>query len=806
MFRIGMQPRRRDWLGASALCLVLAATPAIAQDTAASPPGDISTREVLDTPASSGDIIVTARKKDERLLDVPVAVTALGSADLNRYASTSLSKIGEQIPQVAFDKVGGGGNGATFSVRGVGSASGDKGIEQTVAVNIDGVQSSRGKLSILSFFDVQQVEVLKGPQALFFGKNSPGGVISVRSVDPGRTLEGYARAGYEFKANERFVEGAIGGPLSDTLGLRIALRGSKQRGWIRNNAVAGPSPFDPANPLVPADRYAPAEKNVLGRATLLWKPTEDFSANLKVFLADVKENNETAWQVKCGPGTVPSDFGVPDPNNDCKVDGNRSAGALPPAVAQGYPGARDGQPYADTRAALSSLTLNYDAGPLGVTSVTGFYIFNTKPFDNFDGTVFARQVGFNPERTRSFSEELRVASSFDGPLDFTAGAYFETQKRHSAGYGTTGDFTADPRNGQTNTWSRLDRATTDTYSVFGQLSYAITDTLDLTGGARYTNERKKLNIGNAFINTGQFLAPGVPAAVLFLPEGIFIDTSRSDNNVSPEATLTWKPRQNLMIYGAYKSGFKSGGLSSSSILAASATRENLRFRPEKAKGGEIGAKGEFFDRRFTITAAIYRYTYTDLQSTSFDAVNFAFRIKNAGAARTTGAEIDLQLRVSEALRLTAAAGYNRARYTDFVGADCYAGQTVAQGCINGLQDLTGEQLPRAPNFAGNAGFIYDSPITEGIGLGLTGNAAYTDSYWINTTNNPLARQGNFWRLNASVRLHETDDKWELAFIGRNLTNKYYGVYAPDKPGDGVGQVLIGTARPRELLLQGTVRF
>lgn len=757
--------------------------------------------------ASSGDIIVTARKRDERLLDVPVAVSALSGADLSRNAATSLSKIGEMIPQVSFDKVGGGGNGATFTIRGVGSASGDKGIEQTVAVNIDGVQSSRGKLSVLSFFDVQQVEVLKGPQALFFGKNSPGGVISVRSVNPGDKLEGYVRAGYEFNAHERFIEGAVGGPLSDTLGVRVAFRGAKMRGWIRNEAQVGPNPLDPSHPLVPADRYAPGEKDVLGRVTLVWKPVDTFSANLKVFVADVDENNESPWQVKCGPGVAqPSTFGVPDPYNDCKIDGHRSAGAVPPSIAAGFPGARDGQPYAKTRALMSSLTMNYDAGPIGITSVTGYYLFNSKPFDNYDGTVFARQVGYNPERTESFSEEMRAASNFDGPLNFTVGGYYETQKRRSAGYGTVGDFTPDPRNGQTNTWSRLDRASTDTYSVFGQISFAITDQLDLTGGARYTKEKKSLTIGNAFVNTGIFLAPGVPASVLFLPEGQYIDTHRSDDNVSPEVTLTWKPQRGLMLYGAYKTGFKSGGLSSSSILTASSTASSLGFKPEKAKGGEVGIKGEFFDRRLTVTAAGYRYSFSNLQSTSFDAVAFAFRIKNAGAARTTGVEVDAQFRVTDHLRLTGAIGYNRARYTRFTNADCYAGQTDALGCVGGLQDLTGEQMPHAPAWAGNGGFIFDQPLTDGIGIEFSGNASYTASYWVNSTNNPLARQESFWRLNAGVRLHETNDRWELALIGRNLGNQYYSAYSPDKPGDALGQVLVATGRPREVLLQGTIRF
>ncbi len=235
------------------IATVLAASSALSLPgvTAAQQPGSSSTAAGGPSIGGLDEIVVTARKRDERLLDVPVAITAIGGAELARAGATDLAKIGQMLPQVRFEKVGGGGSGATFAIRGIGSASGDKGIEQTVAVNIDGVQSSRGKLSVLSMFDVQQIEVLKGPQALYFGKNSPGGVVAVKTVDPGEKFEGYARAGYEFEARERFVEAAAGGPLSDTLGARLALRASKLDGWLENNAAAGPNPFDPAAPTNP---------------------------------------------------------------------------------------------------------------------------------------------------------------------------------------------------------------------------------------------------------------------------------------------------------------------------------------------------------------------------------------------------------------------------------------------------------------------------------------------------------------------------------------------------------------------------
>jgi len=653
---------------------------------------------------SDAEIIVTARKRDERLLDVPVSITAIGGAELARAGVSDLSRIGQMIPQTRFEKVGGGGSGATFAIRGIGSASGDKGIEQTVAVNIDGVQSSRGKLSVLSFFDVQQVEVLKGPQALFFGKNSPGGVIAVKSVNPGTELEGYVRGGYEFVADERFVEAAVGGPVTDTLGVRVAVRGAKMDGWVRNRAQAGPNPGDPAAPLNLGRSRFPGNKELLGRITLAWSPTPDFDMNLKIFAAKVKENNEFGSpETICDSRyTSPSSQGVEDPDGDCALDGRISTGGLSQAYAgAGWPGSRNGDPYQDTTAILATLTTNYRMENFVISLISGVMQFDSDGFDNYDGTVYGRLTGYTHEKSKSFSQEVRVMTTFNGPFNITTGGYYETTKRESGGAGGAGLLTPDARNGQYNLYTREEVAHSTTYSIFAQGEWTLFPELTLSGGARITREKKRLRVSNIFVNKSQMLTPAVPASAILLPEGVVLRPRRSDSNVSPEVTLTYKPRTNLMTYVSYRTGYKSGGLSSSSVLGATATETNLQFDPEKARGGEIGLKGEFLDRRWTIAATVYRYSFTNLQSTSFDpGPPPVFRLRNAGGARTTGFEMSSQFHVNDMLSLNGALAYNHGRYTEFEGAPCYTGQTAAQGCAGGLQDLTDTRLPYNPAWTG----------------------------------------------------------------------------------------------------------
>ena len=217
------------------------------------------------------EVLVTARKREESLQRVPVAVAVIGQEQLQNTIGNDLTKLGELAPQVSMSQ-GGSGTGAVITVRGVSSGSNDAGLDQSVAVEIDGVPISRGQVMSASTFDLKQVQILEGPQALFFGKNSPAGVVSLRSADPTNELEAYVTPGYEFEADERFVEGAVSGPVTDTLKARLAFRGSSMNGWIRNVATPVRDFINPAitDPGATMGNWGPNERRYAGRLTLLW--------------------------------------------------------------------------------------------------------------------------------------------------------------------------------------------------------------------------------------------------------------------------------------------------------------------------------------------------------------------------------------------------------------------------------------------------------------------------------------------------------------------------------------------------------
>jgi outer membrane receptor protein involved in Fe transport len=170
-------------------------------------------------------------------------------------------------------------------------------------------------------------------------------------------------------------------------------------------------------------------------------------------------------------------------------------------------------------------------------------------------------------------------------------------------------------------------------------------------------------------------------------------------------------------------------------------------------------------------------------------------------------EVDTSYHITRDLQLRLSGGYNRAKYLSFPAAPCYAGQTTASGCAaDGTQNLSGTALVRAPKWNLTGGLTNDMPISGDINLGLSADANFTSGYWLLENQNPVGWQKGFARLNATARLHQVDDNWELALIGRNLTNKYYGIAAAEKPFGTPDAIWVNIGRPREIVLQGTIRF
>lgn len=793
--------RHRLHIAASVLALVSPGT-ALAQDTAQ--PAEQGATE-LDA------IVVTARRREESLIDVPVAVSALSAQALEDAHVTDVTQIAQMTPQLLIAPASGGGGG-TISIRGVGSSYLDPGIEQSVGVLVDNVSVGRGRFIMASQFDLQQVEVLKGPQALFFGKNSPAGVISITSASPTRDFSAMARAGYEFEAEEKFVEAFVSGPISENLLLRVAGKFSDLNGWLKNVAPGGANPIYPFPIPGPSTGDAPAYESYSGRATLRWEPSSDFDATFKVSGNHLSGNGDDAIEGFCAPPALArgqlsttnlATFQqVFDPNSDCRLDKVRAQGALPPQVLNNWPGARDGRSYNRLNTYIGSLVLNYRWDDITLTSVSGYTKLKGRNLGFYDLTSYASVASYLVENTRTWSQELRLASDFDGPLNFVFGGFFEDAKRFNTFQPILGFVGFDPANGNSaytfeNRWDNSG----NTYAAFAQLRYSVLDNLELAGGARYTHEKKEIAGRNLYLNLlGQ--------AFGLLPVGQTVQQDLSFSNWSPEVTLSYKPQDNLMTYVAYKTGFKSGGISTPATISTiyGADPSLLSFAPEKSEGFEAGIKGELAGRSIRFDLIAYRYTFDDLQLTSFEPTLIAYFIKNAGKSRTTGVEGSIAWQASPELGLHASGSYNRARYISFPNAQCHLKIVGTPACANGFYDRSGQRLPRAPKWTFNVGGTYERELGSRLKLGLSAEAIYTGAFLTDEQGSPDGFVDDFWRLNAAVRIGDVDDRWELALIGRNLTDEYYQLVSNDKTFGTPGEYGGFTLRPREIVLQGTVRF
>lgn len=831
-------------LTSTTLTMTLMALPAAAQDTAPSTPSAAPPatqgESTTGSPVATGgihDIIVTARKRQETAQDVPVAVTAISAEQIASRDITSVEKIAAIAPQFNVGRAS-NGSGAQLTLRGIGSSSTSIGIEQSVAVVVDGAYYGQGRVIQEGFFDLARVEVLKGPQALFFGKNATAGVISITTADPTPTPEFQIKGGYEFRSQQYRVEGYASMPLTETLGIRLAARYSKMDGgYYRNVAedvtftdvdavsiLAGGNGNPSSHIATPAAHKAPGEEEFLARGTLKWEPTSRLTVSLKGTV-DFNEVNNSSWNYvayACGNGQTSQLNGYP-----CGKDFVTHQNNMPADVAATYPFAKkDGQLYNRYRSAGGTLNVTYDADLLQLSSVTNYQWNNNRwtcacDFQSSNsGTGPGSTWATENSSWKAFSQEFRALTQFDGPFNMMLGMLYQKTKRDFEQYVMTGGVSnsAAPAGLEYVASAKSSFTKGETMAVFGQLTYKIVPTLELAGGVRYSDETKNSFFTQPYNNpllTGIFRDRNDP-------DGLGEVTARQHfTNWSPEATLTWKPTDDLMVYAAYKTAYKSGGFSNGGINSKLSTDPNadLTFDPEKAQGYELGFKSTLLDRQLRFNVTAFNYKYKNLQVDFFNSPIFAFQTLTADA-RTKGVEAEFQFAPNgvPGLDLHGSINYDKARYTDFPLAPCYAGQTPAEGCNlagNSRQDLGGKSLSVAPRWTGNLGINYEMAVGSAMKLGMNVDAKYSDSYYASAFGNPLSKQGKYVTLDAGIRFGAEDDNWQLAVIGKNLTNRFYVTGVVDGPSTGSGtgtpagvkadQLGFGTL-PRTVMVEVTKKF
>jgi outer membrane receptor protein involved in Fe transport len=784
----------------------------------------------------AGDIVVTARRQGERLMDVPVVVSAMTKVELERYDSSDLTSIGQLTPSVIVANFGANGGGS-IAIRGISSPANQTGFEQAVSVAIDGVQSSNGHIAQLGFFDLQQTEILKGPQALFFGKNNTAGVISLTTADPTPVWMVSGKAGYEFVGDEVQLEGVVSGPITDSLGMRIAVKYANLDGWMRNTAQPMANPFyNPASgapasaaQLPGTSNPRPGSKELLARGTLLFEPESDFKVKLKVFGARTDDAGPGVALQNIGPCAAgfPSVYGIPDPSGDCRPDRYVSTGDVPTAVSASMPKfSGSGINQGHLRAFTSSLSIEKGLGDLFVlNSLSGYSNIKYEWFGGLDHTVFSQLAMYEHTDETAFSQEFRLTSRLEGPLNFMIGAYYshtELNMNNDVSLRTSNYSAALDR---FDSFANVPSQKGKSLSAFTQVRWNLVPEVELAGGVRWSREEKRMSQYNSF-GVGPFATQNTVFATSIDKTPGVLAGRFVDENVSPELTLTWHPEPNKTVFAAYRTGFKAGGFGLTNPMLVSSTIDSINFESEKAKGFEIGAKGLFLENRLRLSVAAFRYKFSNLQVNTYDPAALAYNINNAGELKQTGAEMEANLRVNDILAFHGAVAYVHNRFHNFVG-QCYA-YTFPTGTVRATatpppncsfinstaltlqQDFEGRAPARSPEWSGNIGAVATIPLGTGK-LEFTADGQFSDSYYAADTLVEASKQDAFWLLNGSVSYTSDNDLWKLALIGKNLSNEYYLSFAMDRTGGAsipgaIGEQRAVVSRGREIMLQASFKY
>ncbi len=766
------------------------------------------------------EVIVSARKREESLLKVPVVVNVLTKEEIDRWELNGLESLASNIPELFIGRAS-NGSGSQITLRGIGSGRTTMGMEQSTAVVVDGVYYGHGMFLNEAMVDLSSIEVLKGPQALFFGKNATAGVISFNTANPTDEFEAQVRVGYETTAEDLSGEGFISGPITSTLLGRLAVRVSNMSGgYFDNKAVDTPIGFldlatfeGVVRNQEPNRGGMPGTEAYVARGTLIWMPSERFTGNFKVSVSQ-RDDESNAWNYvlfEC-----PSGFTQPNPAVPCEREFNVHVPNAPAGLGGNLPDMKaDGSSYNEYNSFALTADLSWKLEDAEITSVTNYNWHRNKwgLAQNVESPTSYIAATQNTS-LEAWSNETRYQTYFDQPFNFMVGFYYQDTKREhdQAGAFVPLEISTLPPELQFTSYIKPSGSDAETLSGFGQITWRVVPETELAAGVRYIHETRDSFLVQSYV---------MPALQGLFVQGSPIIADQKFTDWTPEVTISYYPTDELTFFAGYKSAYKSGGFAVSSLIVASAVPSDITFEPETGDGFEVGLKSILMDNQLRLNFNLYSFKYKDLQVDFFDSVTFQFITTNAGSAKVEGAEFELEYAPIgvPGLLLNGYLNYNNSRYTEYI-APCYTGQSISAGCNttfgSGLgQDLGGHPLAMAPDWVASAGAVYQSEFGTGLMWELGGNFRYSDNFIASSFGAPLSEQDSYINLDLSLRIRGQDSRWEGAIIARNVTDSFHISGETDQPNSGGGT---GTDNaipadpvglvdlPRTILFQVTYNF
>jgi iron complex outermembrane receptor protein len=727
-------------IGVALPALAVQAQQATTDAAAAPQPGKLET------------VTVTAERRSESIKDVPSSISTLRGEKLDVINSggQDVRALSGRVPSLNIESSFGRAF-PRFYIRGYGNTDFRLNASQPVSLIYDDVVQENPILKGFPVFDLDQIEVLRGPQGTLFGRNTPAGVVKFDSAKPTKKLEGYASLSYGSYGTAN-LEGAINVPLGEDWAARVSLLHQRRSDWVENTYDAGPT------------QDLEGYRDSAVRAQLLYAPHQDFSALFNVHGRDLDGSARLFRANIIEPGT-----------------NNLVAGFDEKKISI------DGKNESKLKTKGGSARLRWGLGELALYSITGYETLDTYNRGDIDGgfgAVFAPPSGpglipFSSETAdgipdhKQFTQELRVESNYAGPLNWQAGLFYFHEDYRIESFSYDSLFTAGAQNG----YERV-RQKNDAYAVFGALSYAVSPQLKLRGGLRYTHDKKEFNVED--YNSAVF---GTLPTLAALAAAGPLSANPSNNKFSWDLSGTYALDPDTNLYARVANGFRAA-----SIQGAGAFNNQSIAQPETNTSIEAGIKADLFERRARLSFGVFYYTVKDQQLTAVGGAANSNILLNAEKTVGKGFELDLQGYLGDNLLGSIGVGYNHTRIKDpgLVVSACGNGQSGAtpptpnctitdpnfyDAASNSQKaNIDGNPLPQAPKVTANVTLRYAIPTETGEWYVFTDWAYRSKINFflyesVEFTGKPLTegglRVGYIWG----------NGKYEAALFGRNITNQ-----------------------------------
>ena len=741
-----------------------------------------------------GEVIVTAARREQALQDVPIAVTAVSDAQLERANVTSTADLLRVAPTMQITTTNSETGGTTIRIRGVGTAGNNIGLEGAVGVFIDGVYRQRSGLAMNNMFDIDRIEVLRGPQGTLFGKNTSAGAITVTPKAPRLgVFDAMVKVGVGNYSN-RELQGVINVPIAEDLALRISGAYQRRDGFIEDVRTD--------------DRHQSLDR-MLFRGMLRWEPTDRISWRGTVDYSEKNEDCCAAIYRIAGGATLLQTSLVP--------------GAVVPSDPKQYRAiSTPGRPLAENTKDLGfSSHLTIDLGD----DITFKSILAHRKFEGFnavDADFGAADIVYqDSDITQELTSVEATLNGVWGRLDWLLGFYYSDE---SIDYRLATRYGADLKRFVTAaTGGAINAATaavlyptgggntrsdyvqdSSSYSFFTHNQFQLTERLGVVAGLRYNHEDKDGGLVNYVTNSpscgggpfnGQGAAPpaGIPGTLRLLCPRPLTDTPINESEVTGAAGLNYKFTDDILAYVSYSHGYKAGGINldrdaASSVLGVSPAsglvigsqaqvNAAARFDPEFSNSYEVGVRSQFFDRALTVNATYFRTNYKDFQLNNFNGVGFS--IFNVGSVKSHGFEVEGAWLAGRGLSFTYGLSHVIVKYGKNDPVLLFDPPDNAAPLPPNLP-LAGRTLNNAPKWSVSAGAHYEHDVGDTLKAFIDVGASYRTSLIAGANLNAAKAQGDTLLINGRIGLlRDAENGWELALWGANLTNEYYRIVGFD---------------------------